>query len=139
MRVVLKARGHQMTYLTFALPRAADGEKRRAQRLPPKTLLYQRPDDHVHRAAFVLQRHEHRALGRAQTLMHGHQAAAAHEPAVGVRMERGCRHKLSFEQRFTQKRERVTSKREPHSAIVCEGGLRFARLGRAPGVPRVRE
>ncbi|KVN06849.1 hypothetical protein WJ62_05135 [Burkholderia diffusa] len=68
-----------MPRFPLGLPHAVDGKQRGAERFLPKLLQQAGPQDHVHLARLVLERHEQHGVGRARPLAHRDQSACARE------------------------------------------------------------
>ena len=91
MRAVEQSLGDQMRHLfRTALDIALDQNEPRAHHLLAEMLHHLRPHHDIGDAGFVLQRHEHDALGAARTLPHQHHAGAADTPLVVVMADLGA-------------------------------------------------
>ena len=71
-----------MHHVVLALQLAADTDKRFGLEDRRKLLEDLLPDHHVHEAGFVLQRHEHDALGGGRPLAADDQASTADEGSI---------------------------------------------------------
>ena len=98
--IVAQVAGDQVAHLAaalgIALPDPVHRQQARLQGRRALALAQAFPDDHIDAARFVLQGDEHHAFGGAGLLAHGHQAAGAHQPAIGQAVQLGGGHEFHF-------------------------------------------
>ena len=112
-----------------ALPQALHGHQPGRQHFGPMALEDLRPDDHVDRAAFVLERDEDGAAGGLRALAMGDDAAGGDDPAVGDLAQFGRGARPAAGQPGAQQGERVLAHRDAERAIVGQRALAGRGLG----------
>src|ERR1700744_1128759 len=114
MRHVYQSLIYQMPYFSFALPHAEDAKKRSAKHLSALLLQNLGPDDDVHVAGLVFNRHKNDALRGFGALPYCNNATGAGELTMAVLLQRSGGHQSFCVQLRTQQFHWMPAERQPH-------------------------
>ena len=117
---ILERVGDHMDDARFRLHDAADRDIARAQHDRAHALEHFRPDDDVGDRAFVLDGHEHHALGRARPLPAGDQAGNRHAGVVGHAAQRLVAQDAAGVEIGAQELRRMRAQRQAQEAVVVD-------------------